>query len=107
MSAGRVHKRLRIAYGLRRTAHMKADRLLMTAATATIIGGSRTSISDSELSRFVPYLFSSCNRKFPMPLVWQSDLRKDGTLRSMGHEAYVPSVRNGWKAAIGVAMPWP
>ena len=66
MSAGRVHKRLRIAYGLRRTAHMKADRLLMTAATATIIGGSRTSISDSELSRFVPYLFLSSNRNFPI-----------------------------------------
>jgi hypothetical protein len=48
----------RCGYGFRRTAHMKAERLLMTAATATIIGGSRTSISDSELSRFVPYLFS-------------------------------------------------
>ena len=88
----------RCGYGFRRTAHMKAERLLMTAATATIIGGSRTSISDSELSRFVPYLFSSCNRKFPMPLMWQSDQRKDGMLPLTGRETYVPSVRNGWKS---------
>lgn len=53
-------------YGFRRTAQMKADRLVITAASAATMGGSRTSISDSERSAFVPYLFSSCNRKFPI-----------------------------------------
>ena len=51
--------------GLRRTAQMNAETLLITAARAMSKGGSRTNISGDSEAPNVPYLFPICNRNFP------------------------------------------
>ena len=62
-------------YGLRRKVQMNADTLVITAARAATIGASRTSILRLQRSRIVPYLFSFCNRNFPITGI--ANFRKD------------------------------
>jgi hypothetical protein len=44
---------------------MRAEKLLIKAATAITIEGSRTSMETRLRNPHVPYLFPRCNRKIP------------------------------------------